>query len=218
MTADLLTTIRDLPKCSPYLHVPAQSGDDEVLKRMKRGYTVSDYLEMMDRIETLLPGATVSSDFIVGFSGETEEQFQRSIRLVERCRFKNSFIFQYSVRPGTKAAERLPDDIPREVKARRNQELLAAQDAIALEDQQRLIGRTFDVLVEGPSKKAQQHEDGSELVQMMGRTHCDRIVVFDGNRRQAGQILPVKIDDALCHTLIGRVQTVELVSIGAFRK
>jgi tRNA-2-methylthio-N6-dimethylallyladenosine synthase len=218
MTADLLTTIRDLPKCSPYLHVPAQSGDDEVLKRMKRGYTVSDYLEMMDRIETLLPGATVSSDFIVGFSGETEEQFQRSIRLVERCRFKNSFIFQYSVRPGTKAAERLPDDIPREVKARRNQELLAAQDAIALEDQQRLIGRTFDVLVEGPSKKAQQRDEGAELVQMMGRTHCDRIVVFDGNRRQAGQILPVKIDDALCHTLIGRVQTVELVSIGAFRK
>lgn len=215
MTTDLLETIRDLPKCSPYLHVPAQSGHDAVLKRMKRGYTVSDYLDMMERIESILPQATVSSDFIVGFSGETEEEFQASVKLVERCRFKNSFIFQYSVRPGTKAAERLPDDVPREVKARRNQELLAAQDAISLEDQRRLVGRTYDVLVEGPSKKAVKQDTQSDLVQMTGRTHCDRIVVFDGNRRQAGQILPIHIDDASSHTLIGRVKTVELVTIGA---
>ncbi len=214
MTPRLLETIRDLPKCSPYLHVPAQSGHDEVLKRMKRGYTVADYLEMMERIEKILPQATVSSDFIVGFSGETDEEFEASVRLVERCRFKNSFIFQYSVRPGTKAAERLPDDVPREVKAERNQRLLAVQDAISYEDQQQLIGQTFDVLVEGPSKKAVKAGAQSELVQMTGRTHCDRIVVFDGNRRQAGQILPIKIDDASSHTLIGRVKTVELVSIG----
>lgn len=214
MTPRLLETIRDLPKCSPYLHVPAQSGHDEVLKRMKRGYTVADYLEMMERIEKILPQATVSSDFIVGFSGETDEEFEASVRLVERCRFKNSFIFQYSVRPGTKAAERLPDDVPREVKAERNQRLLAVQDAISYEDQQQLIGKTFDVLVEGPSKKAVKAGHQSELVQMTGRTHCDRIVVFDGNRRQAGQILPIKIDDASSHTLIGRVRTVELVSIG----
>ena len=215
MTATLLETIRDLPKCSPYLHVPAQSGHDEVLKRMKRGYTVADYLEMMERIETILPQATVSSDFIVGFSGETDKEFEATVRLVERCRFKNSFIFQYSVRPGTKAAERLPDDVPREVKAERNQRLLAVQDAISYEDQQQLIGQTFDVLVEGPSKKAVKAGTQSELLQMTGRTHCDRIVVFDGNRRQAGQTLPIKIDDASSHTLIGRVKTVELVSIGA---
>lgn len=215
MTATLLQTIRDLPKCSPYLHVPAQSGHDEVLKRMKRGYTVADYLEMMERIETILPQATVSSDFIVGFSGETDDEFEATVRLVERCRFKNSFIFQYSVRPGTKAAERLPDDVPREVKAERNQRLLAVQDAISFEDQQQLIGQTFDVLVEGPSKKAVKAGTQSELLQMTGRTHCDRIVVFDGNRRQAGQILPINIDDASSHTLIGRVKTVELVSIGA---
>ncbi len=214
MSRRLLETIRDLPKCSPYLHVPAQSGDDAVLKRMKRGYTVGDYLEMFERIEAILPTATVSSDFIVGFSGETEEEFQASIRLVERCRFKNSFIFQYSVRPGTKAAERLPDDVPREVKARRNQELLAVQDAISLQDQQKLIGQAFEVLVEGPSKKALKQDNPSDLLQMTGRTHCDRIVVFDGNRRQAGQILPIHIDDASSHTLIGRVKTVELVSIG----
>lgn len=213
MTAELLATVRDLPKCSPYLHVPAQSGHDAVLRRMKRGYTVADYLAMMERIESILPEATVSSDFIVGFSGETEEEFQATVWLVERCRFKNSFIFQYSVRPGTKAAQRLPDDVPRRVKARRNHELLAVQDAISLEDQQQLVGNTFDVLVEGPSKKARKADDRSELVQMTGRTHCDRIVVFDGNRRQAGQILPIKIDDASAHTLVGRVRTVELVSI-----
>jgi len=214
MTTDLLETIRDYPKCSPYLHVPAQSGHDDVLKRMKRGYTVDDYLRMMERIETILPHATVSSDFIVGFSGETEEEFQASMRLVERCRFKNSFIFQYSVRPGTKAAERLPDDVPQEVKARRNQELLAITDKVALEEQRKLIGATYEVLVEGPSKKALRANDQSELVQMMGRTHCDRIVVFDGNRRQAGQTLSIKIDDCTSHTMIGRVKTMELVSIG----
>jgi len=171
-------------------------------------------LQMMDRIERILPHATVSSDFIVGFSGETEEEFQASVQLVERCRFKNSFIFQYSVRPGTKAAERLPDDVPREVKARRNQELLAVTDIIAMEDQRKLIGTTVDVLVEGPSKRAVRQGVQTELIQMLGRTHDDRIVVFDGNRRQAGQTLPIVIDDANSHTMTGRVKTVELVSIG----
>ena len=213
MTERLLTTIRDLPKVSPYLHVPAQSGSDTVLKRMKRGYTIADYMEMFERIERILPEAAVSSDFIVGFSGETEEDFQKTIQLVERCRFKNSFIFQYSVRPGTKAADRLPDDVPREVKVRRNNELLAVQDAIAQEDNAKLIGQTVDVLVEGPSKKGLKAEDG-HVVQMTGRTHCDRIVVFDGNRRQAGQFMQVQVDDASSHTLVGRVKTVDVVTLG----
>jgi tRNA-2-methylthio-N6-dimethylallyladenosine synthase len=213
MTERLLTTIRDLPKVSPYLHVPAQSGSDAVLKRMKRGYTVADYLEMFERIERILPEASVSSDFIVGFSGETEEDFQQTIRIVERCRFKNSFIFQYSERPGTKAADRLPDDVPREVKIRRNNELLEIQDAIAEADNLKLVGETVKVLVEGPSKKAPK-DDAAHVVQMTGRTPCDRIVVFDGNRRQAGQFLQVQVDDASCHTLIGRVKTVEVVAIG----
>jgi tRNA-2-methylthio-N6-dimethylallyladenosine synthase len=213
MTERLLLTIRDLPKVSPYLHVPAQSGSDEVLKRMKRGYTVSDYKEMYERIEHILPEATVSSDFIVGFSGETDDDFQKSVELVERCRFKNSFIFQYSVRPGTKAATMLPDDVPREAKIRRNNQLLEVQDRIAKEDNRRLIGSTFDVLVEGPSKKSRDNEQ-SNVVQMTGRTHCDRIVVFDGNRRQAGQFVQVQVDDASSHTLVGRVHTVEVVSIG----
>ncbi|TWU62862.1 MULTISPECIES: tRNA (N6-isopentenyl adenosine(37)-C2)-methylthiotransferase MiaB [Crateriforma] len=226
MTERLLRTVAELPKCSPYLHVPAQSGSDDVLRRMKRGYTVSDYLEMMERIERFLPEAAVSSDFIVGFCGETEEDFQKSVDLIRRCRFKNSFIFQYSVRSGTKAAERFEDDIPRDVKVRRNNELLAVQDEIAKEDNLKFVGREVEVLVEGPSKKAlremnndAQADDGDEdnasaLIQMTGRTICDRIVVFDGNRRQAGQLMDVVVDDASCHTLIGRVKTVDVVSIG----
>lgn len=218
MTERLLETIHDLPKVSPYLHVPAQSGSDEVLKRMKRGYTVADYLAMIERIERILPNAAISSDFIVGFCGETEEDFQQSIELIERCRFKNSFIFQYSVRPGTKAAERYEDDVPRDVKARRNHELLEVQNRIAKEDNQAFIGQTVEVLVEGTSKKqrgeSRPDEDGSSVMQMTGRTPCDRIVVFDGNQRQIGQMMDVIIDDASAHTLVGRVQTVEVVSIG----
>ena len=213
MTERLLETIRDLPKVSPYLHVPAQSGSDAVLKRMKRGYTISDYMAMMERIERILPNAAISSDFIVGFCGETEEDFQKTIGLVERCRFKNSFIFQYSVRPGTKASERLEDDIPREEKARRNNALLAVQDAIAKEDNLKLVGQSVEVLVEGPSKKGLKGDENAHVIQMIGRTHCDRIVVFDGNRRQAGQFLEITIDDASSHTLVGRVKTVEVVTL-----
>ncbi len=105
---------------------------------MKRGYTVEQYLEMMDRIHDTLPDAAVSSDFIVGYCGETDEDFEATYRLVESCRFKNSFIFKYSERPGTKAAERLADDVPDAVKRERNQRLLALQNQISMEDNQRV--------------------------------------------------------------------------------
>jgi tRNA-2-methylthio-N6-dimethylallyladenosine synthase len=207
MTDELLLTVRDLPKCSPYLHVPAQSGSNRVLERMKRGYTVEDYREMMGRIREILPEAAVSSDFIVGFCGETEEDFQKTFELARECRFKNSFIFQYSVRPGTKGAELYADDVPHEVKRRRNHELLALQDVISEEDNQGFIGQTVEVLVEGPSKLAQkQVEDGGSL-QLVGRTPCDRIVVFEGTRRQIGRILPIAIYDNTPHTLLGAVVT-----------
>jgi tRNA-2-methylthio-N6-dimethylallyladenosine synthase len=212
MTARLLKTVRDLPKCSPYLHVPAQSGSDEVLKRMKRGYTVGDYLEMMDRIRDILPHAAVSSDFIVGFCGETDADFQKTIDLVRHCRFKNSFIFKYSVRPGTKAAERLEDDVPEAVKQRRNNELLAVQNEICQEDNCRFLGSRVEVLVEGPSKLSIRRDQPGPLRQMTGRTHCDRIVVWDGNERQAGNLLSVLIHDASSHTLFGSVETVQLSS------
>ncbi len=112
MTVDVLTAVAALPKVSPYLHVPLQSGSDAVLRRMKRGYTVADYRDMMARIHEHLPGAAVSSDFIVGFCGETEEEFQESVALVQECRFKNSFIFKYSEREGTKAVRSCPTTSP----------------------------------------------------------------------------------------------------------
>ena len=209
MTTSLLQTVRDLPKCSPYLHVPAQSGSNDVLTRMKRGYTVEDYRDMMQRIHTTLPDAAVSSDFIVGFCGETDEEFQLTVDLVRECRFKNSFIFKYSERPGTKADEQLPDDVPLEVKQRRNNDLLALQNQISLEDNQEFIGREVKVLVEGPSKTSQKRGEEGPVRQMTGRTHCDRIVVFEGNERQAGQLLPVVVYEASSHTLFGSVVTQE---------
>ena len=213
MSDDLLSAVRDLPRCSPYLHVPAQSGSDAVLARMKRGYTVGDYRAMMVRIRAMLPQAAVTSDFIVGFSGETEEDFERTCRLVEECRFKNSFIFKYSERPGTKGAEMYPDDIPYEVKNRRNNELLAIQNRISEEDSQRFLGARVEVLVEGPSDRARHRgEDHGDLVQLAGRTPDDRIVVFDGNPRLIGEIVPVAVYDVSPHTLFGAVVTEHVCS------
>jgi tRNA-2-methylthio-N6-dimethylallyladenosine synthase len=211
MTRELLETVRDLPKCSPYLHVPAQSGSDSVLKRMKRGYTTADYYDMMERIHDILPGAAVSSDFIVGFCGETEEEFQMTMDLVRRCRFKNSFIFQYSVRPGTRGAEIYEDDVPEEVKHRRNLDLLDVQNKISLEDNLRFMGQKVEILVEGPSKWSVRKGQTGDLRQMTGRTRCDRIVVWDGNVRQAGELLMVQITDVYAFTLFGMVETTEVV-------
>ena len=186
--------------------MPAQSGSNEQLKRMKRGYTVEQYREMVQRIRTTVPGAAIASDFIVGFCGETEEDFQQSVELVRWARFKNSFIFKYSERPGTKAAGVMPDDVPEEVKRRRNNDLLAVQNAISLEDNLPLVGQEVEVLVEGPSKAAQKRAAGvGEAVQLAGRSVRDHIVVFDGPQTLAGQILPVRIEKADAFTLYGRL-------------
>jgi tRNA-2-methylthio-N6-dimethylallyladenosine synthase len=236
MSDDLLAAVRDLPKCSPYLHVPAQSGSNAVLKRMKRGYTVEEYRETLDRIRAVVPGAAVTSDFIVGFCGETEADFEQTVELVRQSRFKNSFVFKYSPRPGTKGAELYADDVPEEIKRQRNNLLLEIQDRISEEDNGLLVGREVEVLVEGPSKLSRKHarsaataaadsaadsvsdsaaaepllepaESTSGPLQLTGRTHCDRIVVFDGNSRQIGQLLPVTIYDADAFTLFGAVVT-----------
>jgi tRNA-2-methylthio-N6-dimethylallyladenosine synthase len=112
MTDDLLDAVRELPKVVKYLHVPVQSGCDDVLKRMKRMYTVASYREMLARSRERVPGVAISSDFIVGFCGESEESFQKTMDLVREAKFKNSFIFKYSTRPGTKADDLFEDDIP----------------------------------------------------------------------------------------------------------
>jgi tRNA-2-methylthio-N6-dimethylallyladenosine synthase len=207
MTDDLLQAVRDLPKVMPYLHVPAQSGSNRILERMKRLYTVEEYRDMMSRIREIVPEAAVTSDFIVGFCGETEEDFEQTVELVREQRFKNSYIFKYSERPGTKSAERWPDDVADEAKRRRNHELLAIQNRISEEDNQPFVGQTVEVLVEGPSKAAIKEGQPGPVKQLTGRTPCDRIVVFDGNVRQIGQLLRVEIYDANAFTLFGSVAT-----------
>jgi tRNA-2-methylthio-N6-dimethylallyladenosine synthase len=221
ITMPLLQAMCDLPKVSPYLHVPAQSGSNAVLERMKRGYTVEFYREMLARIHEMLPHAAVTSDFIVGFCGETDEDFRQTADLVRDARFKNSFIFKYSGRPGTKAAELYEDDVSEAVKRRRNNELLAIQNAISLEDNQPFLGRIVEILVEGPSKVAKKRarEKGVEsscphslpkgegTVQLVGRTTCDRIVVFEGSINLVGRILPVTIEKIDAFTLFGQPLT-----------
>lgn len=205
MNAELLGAVRDLWKVSPYLHVPVQSGSNRILRRMKRGYTVEAYREMLGQIRETIPEAAITSDFIVGFPGETEEDYQQTVDLVRQSRFKNSFIFKYSPRPKTKAAELYEDDVPDEVKRRRNNDLLAIQNAISLEDNQPLAGRRVEILVEGPSKAARKRSSDGELTQLMGRTVCDRIVVFDGPDELAGSLLNVTIEKADAFTLFGRL-------------
>ena len=128
---DLLQSVRDLPKVVKHFHVPAQSGSDTILKRMNRHYTAAEYREMTDRIYSTIPGATMTSDFIVGFCGETDEDFEQTINLVKYCRFRNSFIFKYSERAGTKAAELYKDDVPEDVKKFRHNKLLEIQIEIS---------------------------------------------------------------------------------------
>jgi tRNA-2-methylthio-N6-dimethylallyladenosine synthase len=212
MSDDLLDAVRELPKVCPYLHVPAQSGCNDVLKRMKRLYTVEYYRDMLARCRERVPGVAISSDFIVGFCGETEESFARTCELVREGGFKNSYIFKYSPRPGTKADELFADDVPEEVKKRRNNDLLAIQNQVSLADHRGRIGETVEVLVEGPSKNAAKIA-GPGPKQLTGRTMTDHIVVFEGNSRLIGRTVAVRVEEATAFTLFGSVVTGEQVGV-----
>jgi tRNA-2-methylthio-N6-dimethylallyladenosine synthase len=201
MTDELIHAVRDLPKVCHYLHVPAQHGSDDVLKRMKRGYTIGEYLEMHGRLMEAIPHAAVTSDFIVGFCGETDDEFQLMLDLVQKLQFKNSFIFKYSPRPGTKAFQRQPDDVPEDVKKARHRLLLDAQTEASLAGNLPLVGSRQQVLVEGLSRRDEKRAAAGEAeaetadgtVQLSGRTMCDRIVVFDAPRRLIGRLVDVDI-------------------------
>ncbi|HEV3436651.1 MAG TPA: tRNA (N6-isopentenyl adenosine(37)-C2)-methylthiotransferase MiaB [Gemmata sp.] len=211
MTDDLLDAVRELPKVVKYLHVPVQSGCDEMLKRMKRNYTAGYYVEMLARCREMVPGVSVSSDFIVGFCGETEESFQKSVELVRTAGFKNSFIFKYSERPGTKAAEHYPDDVPEEVKKRRNNDLLLIQNENSRADHRAQVGKTVEVLVEGPSRLG--GKTNGPVRQLTGRSMTDHIVVFDGPDRLIGQTVQLLVNDASPFTLYGTVLTDEVIGV-----
>ncbi|GMU22421.1 MAG: tRNA-2-methylthio-N(6)-dimethylallyladenosine synthase [Phycisphaerae bacterium] len=214
-TDDVLKSMRDLPKVCEYLHIPAQSGSNAVLKRMKRQYTVEQYVDLIDRARSYVPEISLAGDFIVGFCGETEEEHAETLALVERIGYKNIFMFKYSDRPGTAAHRRLPDDVPEETKKRRHLELSALQNRMSLQHHHALIGRRVEVLVEGYSKaavKAQADEQsrGQEVGwrrsdQLTGRTRGDEIVVFTGPESLIGQLATVEIIGATALTLHGEV-------------
>jgi tRNA-2-methylthio-N6-dimethylallyladenosine synthase len=204
----ILQVMANSPKVCRCLHMPAQSGSDRILKAMNRHYTAAHYLELIEKARMVVPEIALAGDFIVGFPGETEDDFQATVELTRRARYKNCFVFKYSPRPGTTAEKRLADTIPDEVKQRRDVELLAVQEQISDELNQAFLGRHVTVLVEGPSKKAHVNPtDGEDHPQLVGRTSTDHIVVLNGPLSLAGQFAQVRITRTSPLTLFGELCT-----------
>jgi tRNA-2-methylthio-N6-dimethylallyladenosine synthase len=203
---EILQVMASSEKVCPCLHLPAQSGSDRILRAMNRRYTARQYLELLDRARSIVPDIALAGDFIVGFPGETEEDFRATVDLVRRARYRNCFIFKYSPRPGTTADRRHQDTVPDEVKQRRNVELLAIQEEISRTLSQDFLGRTVRVLVEGPSKKAHVNPtDRVDNPQLVGRTSTDHIVVFNGPLSLAGRFVDVRITRTSPLTLFGEL-------------
>ena len=202
-TQRLIDAYGRLPKLVSHLHLPVQHGSDRILSAMKRGYTAMEYKSTVRKLRAVRPGISLSSDFIVGFPGETDDDFARTMKLIDDIGFDSSFSFVFSARPGTPAAA-LPDDTPQAVKLQRLQQLQARIEAQARAISASRLGTVQRVLVEGPSRK-----DPNEL---MGRTECNRIVNFPGMPRLVGQMLDLTITGALPHSLRGEVAGVESVA------
>jgi tRNA-2-methylthio-N6-dimethylallyladenosine synthase len=218
-TDQALAAMRDCPRICRYLHVPVQSGSNRILKCMNRGYTAGQYRDFIDRAREMMPDICIASDFIVGFPTESDEDFAASVELLRYCQFKNSFIFKYSPRPGTVAIDRFSDDVPEDVKRKRNNELLAVQQEVSAANNRTMIGKTVQVLVEGESKLTAAPaypSNGVELgwerrsatataimPQLIGRTRGDQIVAFPGDASLCGELIDVKITAARNLTLFG---------------
>jgi tRNA-2-methylthio-N6-dimethylallyladenosine synthase len=198
LTSRLIRAIRDVPKVCEYLHLPLQSGSDRVLERMNRGYTRARYLELIAELKATVPDVALSTDLIVGFPGETEEDFAATVRVVEEVGYDNVFAFRYSRRPGTPAAE-MADQVPEEIKADRNRRILEVATRVGAARSGRLEGRTLPVLVDGIARKS--------AGEVAGRTRCNRVVNFDpGGRDLLGRVVPVRIVRALPHSLRGELE------------
>jgi tRNA-2-methylthio-N6-dimethylallyladenosine synthase len=203
---EIMRAMASQPKVCRYLHIPAQSGSDQILKAMNRGYTSTEYLEMLETARQVVPDIAIAGDFIVGFPGETDDDFAQTAELLKKARYKNSFIFKYSPRPGTIADKRLEDNIPLEIKTKRNGELLKIQEEISDDLAKQFNGKTVKVLVEGPSKKSHRNpQDKPGGLQLIGRTTTDWIVVFDGPDSLAGQFANVKITKTSPLTLFSEI-------------
>ena len=200
LSQELTSTLAELPKISPYLHLPAQSGSNRMLKAMRRGYTRERYLKRWEMLMEAAPHMELHSDWIVGFPGETDADLQETIDMMERVRFAQSYVFKYSPRPGTVAADEMADAVSDDVKAGRNRAVLEVQEKHTMEHNLRLVGSVQEVLVEGPSPRA--------AGRLCGRTPHHRIVHFDippesSVAELAGCYVPVRITAAAAHSLIG---------------
>jgi tRNA-2-methylthio-N6-dimethylallyladenosine synthase len=205
-TQRLIDVYATVPQLVNHLHLPVQHGSDRILSAMKRGYTALEYKSTIRKLRAARPDISLSSDFIVGFPGETEDDFAKMMKLIEDVGFDASFSFVFSPRPGTPAAA-LHDDTPQEVKLKRLQHLQATIEANVRRISDSRVGTVQRILVEGPSKK-----DPTEL---MGRTECNRIVNFPGGpnaARLVGQMIDVQITSALPHSLRGEVVVKEAVA------
>ena len=202
-TQRLIDVYAKVPQLVSHLHLPVQHGSDRILMAMKRGYTAMEYKSIVRKLRAVRPGISMSSDFIVGFPGETEDDFARMMKLIDDVGYDASFSFIFSPRPGTPAAN-LADDTPHDVKLKRLQHLQATVEQNVRRISQSRVGTTQRILVEGPSRK--------NAAELMGRTECNRIVNFDGgphSARLVGQMIDVVITEALPHSLRGRVAVAE---------
>lgn len=192
----LIDAVGSLEKVCEHIHMPLQAGSDDVLRRMNRKYTRRHYLELVEKIRSRIPGVAITSDLIVGFPGETEEDFEDTLDMVEKVRFEAAFTFMYSIRSGTKAAT-MPDQVSLEEKRRRLTKLNQVQYRIADEVNRSLEGKITEVLVEGPSKTNRQ--------KMAGRTRTNQIVIFSGREDLIGKEINVRITEAKTFSLFGEI-------------
>ena len=195
MTDDILYAIAEEPNLCKHIHFPAQSGSDKILKLMNRKYTRQQYLDKVEAIRRIIPGCGLTTDIFVGYHDETPEDYALTLSLVKECQFDSAFMFKYSERPGTYAAKHLPDNISEEVKIERLNELIRLQTEVSAEQNSKDVGKTFEVLVEGYSKRSRE--------QLMGRTEQNKAVVFDKGNHHIGDRVMVRITGSTSATLFG---------------
>ena len=191
---DLVQAYRDLPKLCEHAHLPIQSGSNRILRAMNRGYSREWYLRIVEKLRNAQPNIAISTDIIVGFPGESEEDFEQTASLMREIGFDQAYIFKYSKRRDTPAAD-MPDQLSGEIKELRNQVLLQILNERMARKNQALVGQTVAVLVEGRSEKGGRR--------MIGRTRANRIVVFDGSDRHKGELLPIRVEHATTVALYG---------------
>lgn len=197
MSDEIIATIAKYPNICNHIHLPVQSGSNSVLKNMNRKYTREWYLDRIAAIRRMIPDCGISTDMFTGFYNESEDDFQETLSLMREVGFDSSFMFKYSERPGTFASREMKDNVPEDVKIERLNRMIALQNELSLASNKRDIGKTFDVLVEGVSKRSTK--------QMVGRTQQNKTVVFDRGEAKVGDTVSVTIDDVSSATLIGHL-------------